>query len=239
MNGETKVDDSARFRAALPTNLAPYSDAFMVAGFNHQMSAWLLAGICQRESNGGLVLRPPGPAGTGDFHPRPHGRRYAGGYTVGVTQMPEDGAGWGRGLMQVDYAVHYDWVSTSKWGDPLVNIEKAAELLKGFWDFFSAPRGASGVLVDKWRLAGLSDAKGVQIVAGWQPKYGLKIVGPFVDPRPLSGAALVEASLAAYNAGQQGVLEAVAAGLPPEAPTASNNYASWILERANKWEAGY
>jgi len=238
MNGDTKVDDSGRFRAALPTNVAVYSNEIMIAGFNAHVSPWLLAGIVQRESNAGLALTPVGPAGTGDVHPRPAGRRY-GGYVVGPSGMPEDGQGWGRGLCQIDWGVHNDWCRENEWSDALVNLNYAAQLLAGFFTFFAAPAGASGVLVDKWRLNGLKDARGVVLVQGWAAKYGLAGLGPFVDPRPLSGEALVSAALAAYNAGQNGVLEAVAAGLPADAPTAGNNYASWILTRVNSWESQY
>lgn len=240
MNGETRIDDNAKFVAALPPNVARYAAQLRAAAFNSTVSPWLLAGIMQRESNAGLELTPHDHGGTGDVHPRRPGTRYACGYVVGPSGMPEDGLGWGRGLMQIDYGVHYDWVSKHDWRDPQTNIGKAAELLAGFLAFFSAPpANAAAVMVDAWRLEGLHDMKGVTLVQGWKYKYGLTSRGPFVDPRPLEGSVLVSAALASYNANSSGVLEALAAKLPADAPTARNDYASWILNRVNSWEQAY
>jgi soluble lytic murein transglycosylase-like protein len=58
-------------------------------------------------------MRPKGPAGTGDWAPR-NPRKW--GYA-----MPPDGLGWGRGLMQVDYA-ESDFGKTGNWMDPGANI---------------------------------------------------------------------------------------------------------------------
>jgi len=196
----------------------------------------------QRESNGGHALSPPGPAGTGDVHPRKPGTTYLadGRYVVGPTGLPEDGFGWGRGLMQIDYGVHNAWATSADWRQPLVNITKAGELLRRLTTFFETPQSGAGVMIDRWRFTGLHDQKGVTIVAGWQDKYGLGSAGPYVDPRPLTDPRkLTLAALAAYNAGQSGVLEAIAASLPADAPTAGNDYASWILNRVEAWEAAY
>lgn len=78
-----------------------------------------LAAIMDRESLGGDALKPPGPAGTGDWTPR-HGK------------MPPDGKGWGRGLMQLDYAAHPELMDktmpdgTPAWENPLENIKAGA-----------------------------------------------------------------------------------------------------------------
>jgi soluble lytic murein transglycosylase-like protein len=55
-------------------------------------------------------MRPKGPAGTGDWAPR-HGK------------MPPDGLGWGRGLMQADYAASAFAKDATEWTDPRQNIE--------------------------------------------------------------------------------------------------------------------
>lgn len=240
MDGDTRIDDYSKFKAALPANLARYADQLRIESFNAAVSPWILAGIMQRESNAGLALTPHDHGGTGDTHPRRPGTRYASGYVVGPSGMPEDGLGWGRGLMQIDYGVHHEWVTTHDWREPRVNIAKAASILSGFLSFFStAPVHASAVMVDAWRLDGLHDAKGVTLVHGWKDKYDLASRGPFVDPRPLSGAVLVHAALAAYNANSTGVLEAIAAGLTPDAATSGNDYSNWILIRVNAWELAY
>lgn len=238
MNGDTNANDFAAFTASLPGPLNLYAAQIRVAAWNANVSPWLLAGICWRESQGGASLKPPGPAGTGDFHPRPPGRTYNG-YVVSLSGMPEDNAGWGRGLCQIDWGVHNLWCRTNKWDDAATNLAQAAELLAGFYAWFSRPRSPSGVFIDGWRLNGLKDARGVSLVTGWAQKYSLAGLGPYADPRALQGDQLTRAALAAYNAGQSGVLQALAAQLPADAPTAGNNYPSWILERVNAWEAAY
>jgi soluble lytic murein transglycosylase-like protein len=75
----------------------------------------LICAIGSRESNWGQGsdMRPKGPSGTGDWAPRnPKTWGYA---------MPPDGLGWGRGLMQVDYA-ESDFGKTGPWMDPTANI---------------------------------------------------------------------------------------------------------------------
>lgn len=78
-----------------------------------------LAAIMDRESLGGDTLIPKGPAGTGDFVKR-NGK------------LPPDGQGWGRGLMQLDYAAHPELMDktmpdgTPAWENPLKNIKAGA-----------------------------------------------------------------------------------------------------------------
>lgn len=239
MDGDTQVDNPQLFKSSLPGVLQAWSASILAAAAAQRVSPWLLAGIIYRESAGGAELTPPNAGGTGDVHPRPAGRKYANGYTVGPSGMPEDGKGWGRGLAQIDWAVHYFWVIANDWTDPFTNLSYAGELLRGFYDFFAGPKGAAAVLIDPWRAKGLTDAKGVTLVQGWTLKYGLVSLGPFADPRPLTEPQLSRAALSAYNAGQSGVLQAVAAQLPADAPTSGNDYASWILSRVNVWESRY
>lgn len=91
---------------SLPPRLAPYGILFAVAGAKYGIDPFLLAAICDRESNGGLALTPPGPSGTGD-------------------------GGHGRGLMQVDDRAHATWVHTHQWQDPATNIDMGARILAG------------------------------------------------------------------------------------------------------------
>ena len=70
----------------------------------------LICAIGSRESHWGLALSPPGPAGTGD-RARRHGL------------LPPDNQGWGRGLMQADYAASDFAKDPTKWKDPKQNIE--------------------------------------------------------------------------------------------------------------------
>jgi len=234
--GDTIV---SAFEAAtkLPTAALTYVPMLKASADKYNVSPWLLAGIMMRESAAGTVLKPPGPAGTGDFGKRPPGRQYkqADGsiYTVPASGMPEDGQGWGRGLMQIDWAVHNDWCTNNDWTDPQTNIDFAAEVLAQNFAYFVRAASSAGVKVDAWRLTGLKDGNGKIVVPGWP----IQSVGPFPDPRPLAGDALNKAALAAYNAGPSGVLQAIAAGLDPSTPTTGTDYANWIMSRVTGWMA--
>jgi len=223
--------DAFSFAKVLPSAMQRYAGAILQAAQQNAVSPWLLAGIMWRESNGGMTLKPPGAHGTGDWAPRPKGSRYFA-FANPATGMPPDGLGWGRGLMQLDYGAEHAWVMTHDWGDPATNIGRAAFKLAGLLTYFNSQPGIV-VPVEQWRLTGYPTAH----VAGWLEKYGLASAGPYPDPRPLQGAVLDEAGLSAYNAGIAGVLQAAAAGLPPSAPTAHNDYGSWILERIAAWKA--
>lgn len=227
----------AAFAAVLPPGVKNYAMQILAAANKHGVSPWVIAGVMYRESSGGLVLKPPGPRGTGDFLPRkPTSKWFK--FANPATGLPPDGLGWGRGLMQIDYGVHNAWISGNDWGDPQRNIDYAAAKLATIQAYFQQGPGAA-VTVENWRLTGLQSANGQTIVQGWGAKYGLKSLGPFKDPRPLSGQKLMEATLAAYNAGMSGVLQALAAGLPASAPTAGNDYASWVISRVAGWAAKF
>jgi hypothetical protein len=77
---------------------------------------------------------PPGAGGSPGWSPHPSGR----GAPPPPYMLPPDGLGWGRGLMQIDFNVHYPWVTTNDWGDPTTNINKAAEILASNLRFFRA-----------------------------------------------------------------------------------------------------
>lgn len=78
----------------------------------HNLQPSLICAVGSRESNWGLSpdMHPKGPSGTGDWAKR-HGK------------LPPDGLGWGRGLMQADYAASDFAKDPSKWPDPRQNIE--------------------------------------------------------------------------------------------------------------------
>lgn len=209
------------FSLALPGEVGKYVFLMADSAAKWKVPSSLLAGIMWRESNGGAALKPPGPGGTGDFAPRGPGSLYYK-FANPATGLPPDGLGWGRGLMQIDYGVHNAWIMSNKWYEAPVNIDKAAEILRGFFDYFQRPAGGP-VTIDAWRMP------------AWVLKRPGLSRGPYRDPRPLSGPLLVEAALAAYNAGASGVLQAVAAGLPPSTPTTGGEYGSWIISRVASW----
>lgn len=82
----------------------------------------IIAAIGSRESRWGLALVPPGPGGTGDHLPRSYIRPHRHG------PMPDDGLGFGRGLMQIDYDSHV-FARTGAWQDPLENVRYGASVL--------------------------------------------------------------------------------------------------------------
>jgi len=81
----------------------------------------VIAGIGSRESGWGLLLRPAGPGGTGDFGPR----KFPTGFRTGA--LPPDG-GFGRGLMQIDFDA-FEFARTGKWQDPQENIAFGCKVL--------------------------------------------------------------------------------------------------------------
>lgn len=235
--------DKSKFKSALPTVLQPWSDFLADCAEARGVSPWILAGLMMRETNGGQArgCKPLGARCTGDFTPRRVGTAYiqASGhvYRVGASGMPEDGQGWGRGLMQIDWGVHNEWCATHDWGDPRVNVDKAASIMQTNLAFFSAPANHSGVPIDGWRLLRGLPQYGIQ---PWLSKYGAGMPpgGRAVDPRPLAGAALENAANAAYNAGVGGVLQAVALGIPAEAACAGQDYVTWFTTRIAQWQRG-
>ncbi len=82
----------------------------------------VIAALGSRESGWGRALEPAGPAGTADLAPRhyllPHRSR----------PLPEDGGGFKRGLLQIDYDGH-EFARTGEWQDPAANLRYGAKLL--------------------------------------------------------------------------------------------------------------
>lgn len=83
----------------------------------------IICGIGSRESDWGFGLTPAGPAGTGDRSPRSRTRPFRPGPT------PPDGAGFGRGLMQIDFDAH-EFARSGNWQDPEANIRYGCSVLK-------------------------------------------------------------------------------------------------------------
>jgi hypothetical protein len=233
------------FALALPANVARWTPQFLNAAQKYGVDPWALAGICYNESRGGDALTPPGPAGTGDFIPRsPSHATFK--YANPATGLPPDGKGWGRGLMQIDYGVHHAWVTTSAWWDPQVNINKAAEILKERLNFFSSPPGPN-IGIECWRIHRGLPQYGI---LPWKEKYPnapyppcaptqTGSAGSYKDPRPLTGAKLYEAAIAAYNTSYGAVLQALALGLPAEAGTAHQSYVTNFLARVAAWSRNF
>ncbi len=113
-----------------------YAEEVAAASQKQGIPEEYIYGIGSRESVWGLALHPKGPAGAGDWAPR-NGR------------MPPDGLGWGRGLLQIDYASH-PFAQTGDWRDPSANIAYGSDLLGQNLDYF---RRANHPGIDPLRAA--------------------------------------------------------------------------------------
>ncbi|MDM8546848.1 transglycosylase SLT domain-containing protein [Candidatus Venteria ishoeyi] len=140
----------------------------------------VICGIGSRESHWGLALKPPNPGGRGDFAKRkPRGVR------TGL--IPNDGGGYGRGLMQIDY----DWnefARTGNWQDPRANLLYAAEVLNRAKLFFQR--------------------KGVP------------------------SQQMMQATIAAYNAGPTATYSCISAGKDLDCKTTGRDYSRDVYNRA-------
>ena len=150
------------------------------------LQAAVVAGIGSRESGWGLLLKPAGPEGTGDFGPR----KFPTAFRTGG--LPSDG-GFGRGLMQIDFDA-YDFARTGNWKDPKANISCGCSILK-----------------DNLALLGRKTS--------------------------LTGAALLQASIAAYNCGAGNVLQAIHDSRDIDFYTTGRNYSADALNRAGFFQA--
>jgi len=85
----------------------------------------LMAGIGSRESGWGVLLKPPGPKGSGDFAPRKRFGKHR------HLKLPPDNLGFGRGLLQIDFDFH-EFARTGNWRDPRENILYGVKLLHSY-----------------------------------------------------------------------------------------------------------
>jgi soluble lytic murein transglycosylase-like protein len=93
----------------LPQRLAQWKDVVEPCARYYRLDSALVYAVMDRESNGGELLKPRGPGGTGDF-------------------------GHGRGLMQIDDRAHpftscQDDTGRSLWADAWFNVSYACRLL--------------------------------------------------------------------------------------------------------------
>jgi hypothetical protein len=100
-----------------------YKNFLIEAAVKYKVPIHLLLAIGSRESRWGLALTPRTPAGTGDFIRR-------------KGELAPDGRGWGRGLMQIDYAAH-EFARGREWEDPRKNILYGAKVLRDSINFIA------------------------------------------------------------------------------------------------------
>jgi len=106
----------------------------------------VICGIGSRESGWGLLLKPPGPTGTGDFAPRKNTKPFRPG------PLPPDGGGYGRGLMQIDFDA-FPFAQTDNWKDPQANIEFGCRVLHSNFVFLSSHTTLQGLMLLRGAIA--------------------------------------------------------------------------------------
>lgn len=113
----------------------------------------VIAGIGSRESHWGIILRPVGPSGTGDFTKRNFPTRYREG------PLPPDKGGFGRGLMQIDFDSH-EFARVGNWKEPRENILYGCEVLSSSLKFLKEKTDLEGVALLRAALAGYNSGPG-------------------------------------------------------------------------------
>ncbi len=125
--GTTYAEDNSTMLSQL-REAQRYYDIIESAAHRYHFQSAVICGIGSRESHWGLGLTPPGPAGRGDFAQRkPRGQRF--------TDIPPDGPGYGRGIMQIDYDWH-EFARIGQWQSPKENVLYACEVLDKARKFF-------------------------------------------------------------------------------------------------------
>lgn len=118
----------------------------------------VIGGIGSRESHWGLILRPAGPAGTGDFTERRFPARFRQG------PLPPDGGGFGRGLMQIDFDAQ-EFARTGNWRDPKENISYGCQVLAESRDLIQRKTNLKGRDLLRAALAGYNAGPGNALTA--------------------------------------------------------------------------
>ncbi len=117
--------------------LSAYKNEVQAAADKYDVPRSIVVGIGSRECGWGLKLFPTGPSGTGDFAPRRYPTRFRTG------PLPPDGAGFGRGLMQIDYDAHA-FARSGSWRDAGPNIEYGVAVLGAARDALRAQTSVAG-----------------------------------------------------------------------------------------------
>ena len=131
------------FAASDPSLLAQLNEATKykalidTAATQTNLDPCAIGGIGSRESHWGLALKPAGPSGTGDFAQR----RFPTQFRTGP--LPPDGAGFGRGLMQIDFDSQ-EFARTGGWTDPGQNVLMGSKILAGYRDLLQRKTTLTG-----------------------------------------------------------------------------------------------
>ncbi len=156
LTGEAPPDPTRTIPTTRPANDAsllaelelatPLAAAARDAAGRSSLQVSVVAGIASRESRWGIALKPPGPAGTGDFAPR----RFPTQFRTGP--LPPDGGGFGRGLMQIDFDAQ-EFARTGPWSDPVENVRAGCSILASYRDFMQRKTSLAGTPLLRAALA--------------------------------------------------------------------------------------
>jgi len=146
------------------------------------VSPWLVLGIAFAESNFGKALKPPTPAGSGDFIPRPSNpvrdqfmkdhpipgvvrKTLVKGIPSRKLKGPVDAwcpttHGWGVGIFQIDYEAHRDFIEKGTWRDVRSCMEYAIELLEANRKYLAKACGIMGDELDDAMIASYNAGAG-------------------------------------------------------------------------------
>lgn len=138
--------------------------------------------------------------------------------------------GHGHGLMQLDDrdASNDAIIKSGAWRDPYQNVRHAAKKLRAKMRFFESRSVISGLADGSRIYLGPQSAAARRVQPGWYP-----------DPRPLTGAALHAATIAAYNTGEGNVVRSLAVGRPAEFTSAGGDYVTDVASRASRVAADF
>jgi len=146
----TARSQSMKAQLAAANNFRPFIEA---AAQQFGFQPCIICGIGSRESGWGLLLKPPGPGGTGDRarrKPKPPLR---------PGSLPPDGQGFGRGLMQIDFDSNV-LAQTGNWRDPQTNINFGCDLLAQKLAFVKKHSKLEGLMLLRGAIAAYNCGEG-------------------------------------------------------------------------------
>jgi soluble lytic murein transglycosylase-like protein len=143
-------DPSMQSQLAAANGFRPFIEA---AAQQYGFQPCVICGIGSRESGWGVLLKPPGPAGTGDRAPRSPRPPLRPG------PLPPDGLGFGRGLMQIDYDSN-PLAQTGNCQDPQTNINFGCQLLAHKLAYVQTNSNLQGLMMLRGALAAYNCGEG-------------------------------------------------------------------------------
>ena len=147
----TAANKGMQAQLAAANSFRPFIEA---AASRFGFQPCVICGIGSRESGWGLLLKPAGPGGTGDFAPRQRTRP-----PVRSGPMPPDGLGFGRGLMQIDFDSN-PLAQTGNWQDPQTNINFGCQLLAQKMTYVAKNSSLQGLMLLRGALAAYNCGEG-------------------------------------------------------------------------------